>query len=173
MRNLAYLYGTAADAPAITELVAKAFATYTDWAPPGWQMPNLDEEMREVLEEWLDKPVAWSEVALEDAEPVGYVALLPARTAEEPRRFIPGLGHLWHLFVLREWWGSGLATRLLGDATDEARRRDYDAIRLWTPRDNARARAFYAREGWTPTGEEQFADQLQLDVVELRRMLRS
>jgi|SRR6185312_5509525 len=171
MRNLAYLCGTAADAPAITELVAEAFATYTDWAPPGWHLPNLDEEMREVLEEWLDKPVAWSEVALDDAKPVGYVSLLPARTYEEPELFVPELGHLWHLFVLREWWGSGLATRLLNDATDEARRREYHAVRLWTPRDSARARAFYAREGWTPTGAERYAENLQLDLVELRRML--
>jgi GNAT superfamily N-acetyltransferase len=171
MRNLAYLCGTAADAPALTELVSKAFATYTDWAPPGWHMPDLDEEMQKVLEDWLDEPVAWSLVALAGKEPVGYVSVLPARTAEEPRTFIPGLGHLWHLFVLREWWGTGVATHLLNEAVSEARRREYNAIRLWTPRDNARARAFYAREGWTPTGAEQFADQLQLDLVELRRML--
>jgi GNAT superfamily N-acetyltransferase len=171
MRNLAYLCGTAADAPALTQLVSKAFATYTDWAPPGWRPPDLDDEMRQVLEDWLDEPVAWSLVAVADAEPVGYVSLLPARTAEKPRRFIPGLGHLWHLFVLREWWGSGVAAHLLHEATDEARRREYTAIRLWTPRDHARARAFYAREGWTPTGAEQFAEQLQLDLVELRRML--
>jgi GNAT superfamily N-acetyltransferase len=171
MRNLAYLCGTAADAPALTELVSKAFATYTDWAPPGWSMPDLDAEMREVLEQWLDEPVAWSRVALDGDQPVGYVSVLPARTAEEPRTFIPGLAHLWHLFVLREWWGTGLAKRLLDEATEEARRREYQAIRLWTPRDHARARAFYAREGWAPTGAEQFADQLQLDLVELRRML--
>jgi GNAT superfamily N-acetyltransferase len=173
MRNLAYLCGTAADAPAIAELVGRAFATYTDWAPPGWHLPNLDEEMREVLEQWLDEPVTWSLVALDGAQPVGYVSLLPARTAEEPRHFIPGLGHLWHLFVLREWWGSGLATHLLSEATEEARRREYTAVRLWTPRDSARARAFYAREGWMPTGAEQFAEHLQLDLVELRRMLRT
>ena len=173
MRNLAYLCGTAADAPAIARLVSRAFATYTDWAPPGWQLPDLDEEMREVLEDWLDEPVAWSRVALDGDEPVGYVSLLPARTPEEPRSFIPGLGHLWHLFVLREWWGTGLATRLLGEAIAEARRRQYTAVRLWTPRDHARARAFYEREGWSPTGAEQFSDHLGLDLVELRRMLVS
>jgi GNAT superfamily N-acetyltransferase len=172
MRNLAYLCGTAADAPAIAELICKAFATYSDWAPPEWRLPDdLDTQFQQALEQWLDEPVAWSRVALDGGRPVGYVSLLPARTAEEPRSFIPGLGHLWHLFLVREWWGTGLATYLLSEATEEARRREYSAIRLWTPRDNARARAFYAREGWAPTGAEQFAEHLGLDVVELRRML--
>jgi GNAT superfamily N-acetyltransferase len=171
MRNLAYLCGTAADAPAIAELVSKAFATYADWAPPGWRMPDLDAGMQRVLEQWLDKPVCWSRVALDGDDPVGYASLLPARTFEEPREFIPGLGHLWHLFVLRDWWGSGLATHLLGEAIAEAQQRGYRAVRLWTPRDNARARAFYSREGWSATGAERFADDLQLDLVELRRML--
>src|SRR4051812_4417335 len=171
LRNLAYLCGTGADAPALARLIDRAFATYTDWAHSGWYPPNLDADMQAQLERWLDQPVAWSLVACEGAEPVGYVSLLPARTFEEPRQFIPGLGQLWHLFLLREWWGTGLAARLLGEAMAEAKRREYAAVRLWTPRDNARARAFYTREGWTPTGEGRFAPDLQLDLVELRRML--
>jgi GNAT superfamily N-acetyltransferase len=171
MRRLAYLCATAADAPALTQLIAKAFATYTDWAPPGWERPDVDSLMQAALEEWLDQPVAWSLVAVDGAEPVGYASLLPARTYGEQPQVLPGLGHLWHLFVLRDWWGSGVATHLLNEATDEARRREYTAVRLWTPRDNPRARAFYAREGWTPTGGERFVEDLQLDLVELRRML--
>jgi GNAT superfamily N-acetyltransferase len=102
---------------------------------------------------------------------VGYAALTPARTREEPRRPIAGLGHLWHLFVVPAWWGRGVATHLLAEAMSEAERRRYTAARLWTPRANARARAFYLREGWRETGAEMFAEDLQLDLVEYRRML--
>lgn len=171
MRKLAYLCGNASEAPAIARLVAEAFATYTEWAPPGWSPAGVEEEMRSVLEEWLDKPDTWSLVARSGDLPVGYVSLRPARTYDVPREPIAGLAHLWHLFVLREWWGTGLARHLHDEAVAEGVRRGFTAARLWTPRDNVRARAFYAREGWRSTGEEQFSEELRLPLVELRRIL--
>ena len=43
-----------------------------------------------------------------------------AREREEPRPDIPGLAHLWMLFVRPPWWGSGLAAQLNGLAVEEA-----------------------------------------------------
>ena len=51
-------------------------------------------------------------LALAGGEPAGHVAITQAREREEPRPDIPGLAHLWMLFVRPPWWGSGLATRL-------------------------------------------------------------
>jgi GNAT superfamily N-acetyltransferase len=78
----------------------------------------------------------------------------------------PGLAHLSQIFVLRDQWGSGVAAELLTGAVGEARRRGYERMRLFTPRDHGRARRFYEREGWRPTGEKRFGPELGLQIVE-------
>jgi GNAT superfamily N-acetyltransferase len=84
---------------------------------------------------------------------------------------IPRLAHLWMLFVRRQWWGTGLAKDLLRLAIVEASGRDYARMRLYTPAGQARARAFYEREGWSTDGEARFEPMLALDLVEYRRPL--
>ena len=73
------------------------------------------------------------------------------------------------------WWGSGLASRLHRLALEEAARQGYETIRLYTPVGQARARAFYAREGWVPApppAGRAFAEPLLgLDLLEYRRAL--
>jgi len=57
-------------------------------------------------------------------------------------------GRLDHLGVASAMQGGGLARLLLEDA-----RSTYDGeLRLWVLAENRRARAFYEREGWVPTG---------------------
>jgi GNAT superfamily N-acetyltransferase len=75
------------------------------------------------------------------------------------------------LFIRELWWGSGLAPHLLALAVEEAAARGYEAMRLYTPAGQARARAFYAREGWTLAGEPVYEPMLGLDLVEFRRAL--
>jgi GNAT superfamily N-acetyltransferase len=99
------------------------------------------------------------------------VALLTARDRDEDRAVIPGLAHLWMLFIREPWWGTGLASRLLALAVEEAGARGYDAMRLYTPAGQARARAFYEREGWAIAGEAMFEPMLGLELVEYRRPL--
>jgi GNAT superfamily N-acetyltransferase len=133
-----------------------------------------DEERRDraQLRTRLADPEVWCQVAEEDGKTVGYVAFTPAWTREEPRERIPGLGHLWHLFVLPPWWGSGIATKLLGAATAEARERGYEAMNLWAPRRNARALRFYEREGWRATGSVRGAESHpEVELVEYRLAL--
>jgi len=159
----------ASDAPVLSRLNHDAYRGYVDWAPPGWEPPAFEE--REIAER-LELPGTWGQVALDGDEPVGYVILSPARTLGEVRTPIPGLAHLWHLFVARAWWGRGVAVRLHVAAMAEARRAGYSEAMLRTPRDNARARRFYEREGWRASGAELFAPDMLLDLVEYRRMLR-
>jgi hypothetical protein len=47
----------------------------------------------------------------------------------------------------------------------------FPEARLYTPVGQARARAFYAREGWREVGPSDAAAELGLDVLELRRAL--
>jgi GNAT superfamily N-acetyltransferase len=162
------------DAAALASVLLEAFSTYREWAPAGWKPHGTPGELEaQLIFERLAEPSYWCCLAEVAGEAVGYVVLRPALASPEPREPIPGLGHIWHLFVRPAWWGRGVAASLLDAAMHEARRREYTAARLWTPRENARARAFYEREGWRATDGEQYSDSLDLGLVEYRRSLDS
>jgi ribosomal protein S18 acetylase RimI-like enzyme len=110
-------------------------------------------------------------IAFSGGEPAGHVAVTQAREREEPRPDIPGLAHLWQLFVRPPWWGSGLATRLNALAVAHATERGFAAIRLFTPSGNRRARAFYEREGFKTDGVTVPEPLLGLELVQYRRDL--
>jgi GNAT superfamily N-acetyltransferase len=156
--------GLPADADLLTTLAGEA----STWHPSADQ----ERRERERLRARLADPDVWCQVAEDGGNAVGYVVLTPAWTREEPRERIPGLGHLWHLFVLPAWWGSGVGTRLLAAATAEARDRGYRAVNLWAPRRNPRALAFYEREGWLAAGRTRRSESdPSLELVEYRLVL--
>jgi len=64
----------------------------------------------------------------------------------------PALVHLGHLFVKPRYWGSGVGTQLLTHARTTAAARGFAAMRLFVPVGQARARRFYAREGFIAVG---------------------
>ena len=74
--------------------------------------------------------------------------------------------HFRHLFVRRPFWGSGVAVELHAEAVAEMRRRGIRTARLFTPADQARARRFYEREGWTLRVGRYFDPKIDFDIVE-------
>ena len=158
------------DAEAIAETVRLGFDSFRAWAGPAFDPPPAAMELSRVRE-GLARPSTWAILASDGGAVAGHVAITQAREREEPRPDIPGLAHLWMLFVRPPWWGSGLAGRLNGLAVGEAAARGYAAIRLHTPAGNARARAFYEREGWSTDGAAIPEPLLGLDLVEYRRDL--
>jgi GNAT superfamily N-acetyltransferase len=169
-RSLTIRIAEAADAPALAETVRQGFEGYREWAPPGWLPPPAPLHLIGIRDR-LGDAGTWCLLAEAEGRTAGHVAIHPARTREEPRELLPGLAHLWMLFVREPWWGTGLAAELLARATAEAASRGYRAIRLFTPAAHARARAFYEREGWTVEGDRFFGRELDLDLVEYRRPL--
>jgi ribosomal protein S18 acetylase RimI-like enzyme len=161
--------GKPPDAAALASVLLEAFATYREWAPKGWKPHGTPGELEaQLIFERLGLPGYWCRIAETADEAVGYIVLRPATTYGDAPEPIPGLGHIWHLFVRPAWWGRGVATSLLEEAMNEARRREYTAARLWTPRENSRARAFYEREGWRTTDATHYSDSLDLELVEYR-----
>jgi GNAT superfamily N-acetyltransferase len=161
---------TLRDAPVLARIVNEGFETYRAFAPRGWAPPPPVIERARIAERLL-LPDAWCLLAEDRGTPAGHVAILAAREPAGDGAPIPGLAHLWMLFVREPWWGTGLATRLLELAVTEAAARGYTAMRLYTPADHARARAFYEREGFTTDGEATPEPMLGLDLVEYRRRL--
>jgi GNAT superfamily N-acetyltransferase len=157
---------TPGDAETIRRLAEAGLATYSEFTP-GWTRPRaFDEANARRGRELLADPGFFCLIAESNGDPIGHVGFAPGRTSDEPPRPIAGLAHLWQLFVEREWWGTGVAAALLTASVAEARERGFERMRLFTPRDHARARRFYEREGWRPTGAERDDGHLRLAIVE-------
>jgi GNAT superfamily N-acetyltransferase len=156
------------DAPVVAGAVIEAFEGYRSFAPAGWEPPALGPEI-ERLRPLLGGDDLWCVVAERDRRVVAHSSFQAAHTSIAPAED-GQLAHLRALFVDREWWGCGLAGALHSMALEEAARREFTAIRLFTPAGQARARRFYEREGWEMTGEP-FENPLGLPVVEYRRGL--
>jgi GNAT superfamily N-acetyltransferase len=158
------------DARTVAETVRLGFASFRGWAGPSFDPPP-DALGLSRIRKGLARPSTWMLLAFAGGEPAGHVALMQARERREPQADIPGLAHLWMLFVRPPWWGSGLAAQLNERAVEEAATRGFAAMRLHTPAGNLRARGFYEREGWSTDGAAIPEPLLGLDLVEYRRDL--
>jgi GNAT superfamily N-acetyltransferase len=150
-----------ADIPALLDITVKGFDTYREFAPPGWRMPGFDGLGDRIIDE-----EAWWWVAA-DPEPVGHALMIPAARSREPIDD-PALGHVVQLFVLPSHWGTGVARALHAAMLEEAPRRGFSELRLFTPSQQRRARGFYDREGWRVV-REWHDSPLGFPVVEYRR----
>ena len=168
--GLRYRAATPRDATIIGELVAAGFATYREFAPPGWRPRTVHQEEGAVYDR-LSRGDALGWLAFDDSALVGVTGWMPALTFGENRRPIPGRAHLWSLFVAETYWGTGLAARLLDWSVTTMRDCGNEMAQLMTPRDSKRARAFYEREGWTTSGDDAFNAELDLHLVMYERRL--
>jgi GNAT superfamily N-acetyltransferase len=166
------------DIDAILQNVHTGFRTYADFAPAGWSAPNVRLERERTLD-LLEASGTAVVIAEVDGAVTGHVGLTPAR--ERPpgggsaddwrtRQEIAGMAHLWQLFVLPEWWGTGVADVLHREFVAEAAGRGYAQARLYTPAAHGRARRFYERRGWRSISE-QLNPELGLAVAEYRVVL--
>lgn len=84
-----------------------------------------------------------------------------------------GRGEVYAFYLHPDAWGSGAATPLMARCTDWLRDQGYPSALLWVLRDNPRARAFYEKAGWQPTGTEgvfdgpQTASSLPYSIAEV------
>ena len=167
----------AEDADIVLANLQAGFDSYTAFAPDGWRAPDVSFE-RERTAERLADPSTWAVIAFDGERPVGHVGFFPAR--ENPsggpsidrreRPVIPGLAHLWQLFILPPWWGRGVAPVLHDAAIGEMGARGFSRARLYTPSLQARARRFYERRGWVAMGELE-DHPLGLAITEYQREL--
>jgi GNAT superfamily N-acetyltransferase len=153
----------------LAAVVADAFVGYRAFAPADWVPPPASEQVLG-LQRWIDDPDFWGELADGGQELIGHATVIPA--ARHSFRAVPDpdLAHLGHLFIRPRYWGSGVAAQLLARAMAAAAARGFGHMRLFVPAGQARARAFYTREGFSAVGEP-FDPGLGLLVLEYRRSL--
>ena len=154
---------TAADAGAMTETLAIGFDGYREFAAYGWQPPGVRSgpELARMRAR-LGTATTWATIAEDDGVAAGHAGFFPQPGVEAS-------AHLWQLFVRPPWWGTGLAPELLARAIEAAVEQGYRRMRFYTPRDHARARRFYEREGFIHTGWEGLEEPLGLVLVEYVR----
>jgi GNAT superfamily N-acetyltransferase len=151
------------DAEVMSETLQTGFDGYRAIAPPGWRPPDARAATELArMRARLGEPTTWAMLAEDGGLVAGHAAYVP-----QPG--VPGSAHLWQLFLRPPWWGSGIAQALLREAVAAAAAEGYRRMRLFTPRDQARARAFYEREGFAHSGWEAFEEAIGLVLVEYAR----
>jgi GNAT superfamily N-acetyltransferase len=90
---------------------------------------------------------------------VGYASFGPERSMLSPssapltQAGLNGkVGELYALYVTPDWWSAGAGRSLMDAAIAGLRDDDYQRAVLWVLADNARARRFYGKAGFSPDG---------------------
>jgi GNAT superfamily N-acetyltransferase len=169
---------TLADASALAEITRLGFESYRAWNPPGWEPPPHLLELRGIRQR-LQLPDTWCVLATAPGgEAAGHVGFMRAREPNPAGPPVPpvpgpvaGRAHVWSLFVRPTWWGTGLARRLHALAVREAAAQGYERMQLVTPTGQARARAFYEREGWRAAPPSFTEPMLDLELIRYERPL--
>jgi GNAT superfamily N-acetyltransferase len=157
------------DAERIATVLTESFESYRSFAPPGWEPPDSQAELKR-LRAFLGNGEVWCLVAEDRGEMAGHVAIMPSRIHSHPSDD-DAMAHFWQLFVREPWWGTGVAAALHAEAVREAGARGFTSMRLFTPAAQARARRFYEREGWTPAGAPFDDLDFGMPLVEYRRAI--
>ena len=101
----------------------------------------------------LSSPAAATFVAWVDGQPAGTAT---GKIDDPDDEFtFPGSWQLVGMWVDPRARGTGVADRLIETVAGHARDQDATAVTLWVTEVNARARVFYQRMGFTPTGARQ------------------
>ncbi len=156
--------GARHDLSAMADNLEAGFSSYRSWASSRWEPPSRVEMLLGMMQRFQHDG-SWSFVGFADNEPAGHVTSRPEVDEQELPK--PGVTRMTHLFLRRDYWGSGLADLLYRRMLDSMVERGYTKATLWTPVGAARARAFYARRDWQPTGATEPADNgLGLELME-------
>lgn len=73
---------------------------------------------------------------------------------DQATRFSDVRGEVYGFYLHPDAWGSGAAAPLMQRCSRFLAERGFAHAVLWVLRDNPRARSFYAKAGWAPTGRE-------------------
>ncbi len=147
------------------EILGKAYVHWRCWHEA---YPGL------VSEEYLKK------LTLEKCEVMAFRwqdGILIARDADRVAGFVgfgdrgeeaPETGEIFAMYVLPEYWGTGVAQQLMEAALNQLW--EYPEICLWVLKENTRAIRFYEKSGFRPDGGEKVSEII--GAAEIRMVLQ-
>ena len=109
--------------------------TYLDGIPTGKWVPYLEQAGQESL------------LLLDGEKIVGTASCCASRLPE-----LSGWGEIVSLYLLPEYWGKGYGRLLFSALVEQLEAMGYQDLFLWVLEGNRRARAFYERMGFRPSG---------------------
>jgi ribosomal protein S18 acetylase RimI-like enzyme len=141
---------TPEDAAAIARIQVRG----SEWAYrellPSWPLPT-EERIAQRTHAWLSQLAPESErhsfVAESRDEPIGFVTCGPTEDATRMSS-----GEIFAIYLEPHVVGSGVGCALFAHAVASLAARGFADAVLWVLEDNARARRFYERAGWTADG---------------------
>ena len=77
----------------------------------------------------------------------------------------PDTGEIFALYILPEYWGTGVGQRLFDAGTEPLKA--YPKLALWVLKGNARAIRFYEKNGFLKTGEEKALPALNASEIRM------
>lgn len=116
---------------------------------------DFDRSRRESWNRWRFSPGHRLAVAVESAPDgdgeriVGFASYGPERERADG---FTGRAELYAFYLHPDVWGTGVASDLLEHTEQRFRAEGFGTAVLWVLDDNPRARRFYERHGWEPTG---------------------
>ena len=106
---------------------------------------------------WLDGPDSTVFIAASDTgAPVGLAVMMPPSPEIDSPAIQPGDRELKRIYVLSPWYGSGLGAALMAHGVAEAEARGAKRVLVGVLGRNARALAFYRRQGFVDIGTRRF-----------------
>lgn len=115
------------------------------------------DKCEQIAFQWRDNIL----VVLDGERVVGFAGYGCSRESQN-------VGELFALYVLPEYWGTGVAKQLFDAVTEKLSA--FCVIGLWVLKENARAIRFYEKCGFAATGEEQYLPSVQATEIRMERL---
>jgi ribosomal protein S18 acetylase RimI-like enzyme len=161
---------TSGDVEAIADINVKAWQLAYRGIMSDSYLEGLEQNQAVAAQRHRDRidgqhgPPTFELVAEHDGAVVGWLRAGPTRDDDRHE----SQGEIWAVYVHPQVWRAGVGSALMTAALARLASDGYTEATLWVFEENARARLFYERFGWTADGGTEFFERSGRRVIEIR-----